>query len=211
LSTAFTGGSASAWFIKLPGIGGVGIGCAGAQHVKGIVFNILEQVVTNELGADTWDALIEAAKVDGAYTALGNYEDAQLGALVMAASKTLNKPPAEIVRWFGRKAIPLFYERYGTLFTPHKSTVPFLLTLNDVIHPAVRQFYPGADVPDFDFEVMGDHELVMGYRSKRRLCAFAEGLIEGAADHYGEKAVITQTKCMLRGDQKCVLVIKVVR
>lgn len=179
--------------------------------MKGIVFNILERVVTNELGADTWDTLIESAKVDGAYTALGNYEDGQLMALVMAASKALGKPPGEIVRWFGRKSIPLFFERYPALFTPHRSTVPFLLTLNDVIHPAVRQFYPGADVPDFDFEAKGDKELVMGYQSKRQLCAFAEGLIEGTADHYDEKATITQTKCMLRGDPKCLLAIKVAR
>jgi hypothetical protein len=179
--------------------------------MKGIVFNILERVVTNELGADTWDALIEAAKVDGAYTALGNYEDAQLLALVAAASKALGKPPTEIERWFGRKALPIFYERYPSLFMPHKSTLPFLLTLNDIIHPAVRQFYPGADVPDFDFERRGEHALVMGYQSKRQLCAFAEGLIEGAADHYGETATITQAKCMLRGDPKCVLAIQVGR
>ncbi|MCA1818465.1 MAG: heme NO-binding domain-containing protein [Thermoplasmatota archaeon] len=177
--------------------------------MKGIVFNVLEAVVTKELGADTWDALVEAAGVEGAYTALGNYDDAQLLALVAAASKALGKTPDEIVRWFGRKAMPIFHERYPQLFTPHNSTLPFLLTLNDVIHPAVRKFYPGADVPDFDFTTVSDHEIHIGYRSKRHLCAFAEGLIEGAADHYGERAAVRQTQCMNRGDAKCVLVVQV--
>jgi hypothetical protein len=175
--------------------------------MKGIVFNVLEAVVTKELGANTWDALVDSAGVEGSYTALGNYDDAQLLALVGAASKALKKSPDEIVRWFGRKSMPIFHERYPQLFAPHKATVPFLLTLNDVIHPAVRKFYPGADVPDFDFEPKGDRELHLGYRSKRRMCAFAEGLIEGAADHFKESVAIQQTQCMNRGDPKCMLVV----
>src|SRR5688572_25425237 len=130
--------------------------------MKGIVFNVLEQVVTDELGADTWDSLVEAAGTDGSYTALGNYPDGELVRYVMAASKALGKPPDEIVQWFGRKSIPHFAQRYPDLFTPHKSTIPFLMTLNDVIHPAVRKFYPGADVPDFDFTLKSDDELHLG-------------------------------------------------
>lgn len=177
--------------------------------MKGIVFNVLEAVVTEEFGADTWDSLVESAGVDGSYTALGNYDDAQLFALVGAACKALNKSPDEIVRWFGRKAMPIFYQRYPSLFTQHKATLPFLLTLNDVIHPAVRKFYPGADVPDFDFTTISEKEIHIGYKSKRKMCSFAEGLIDGAGDHYKETVTIAQTSCMNRGDDKCLLVVKV--
>ena len=45
----------------------------------------------------------------------------------------------------------------------------------------------------------------MRYRSERRMCAFAEGLIEGAAEHFGERATIAQPQCMHRGDDHCVL------
>jgi hypothetical protein len=79
-----------------------------------------------------------------------------------------------------------------------------VLTLNDIIHPEVRKLYPGADVPEFDFEVR-DGVVVMGYRSPRRLCSFAEGLLLGAADHYDERLTIDQPLCMKRGDDQCVL------
>ena len=79
------------------------------------------------------------------------------------------------------------------------------MTLNAIIHPEVRKLYPGADVPEFSFDASTEDLLVMGYRSRRRLCGFAEGLLEGAGDHYGESVRIAQPRCMLRGDDSCVL------
>jgi hypothetical protein len=173
--------------------------------MKGIVFNLLEEIVSRDYGADAWDGLLEGAGLDGVYTSLGSYSDEDLMKLVGAASSTLDTPPDEIVRWFGRSALPLFADRYPQFFEPHQSTRSFVLTLNQVIHPEVRKLYPGADVPVFDFDTSSDEVLVMGYASPRKMCAFAEGLIQGAASHYGEEALIAQPKCMVRVDDKCVL------
>src|SRR5437868_4752728 len=140
--------------------------------MKGVVFNLLEQTVTQEYGEDAWDALLDAAGLEGAYTSLGSYPDADLMKLVGAASAMLTQPSGAIVKWFGRSAIPLMAERYPQFFTPHQSTRSFVLTLNDVIHPEVRKVYPGADVPVFDFDMSSDDVLVMGYHSKRKMCAF---------------------------------------
>jgi hypothetical protein len=172
--------------------------------VKGVVFNLLEQLVFRDFGEDTWDALLDTAGLDGVYTSLGSYPDEHLSKLVSAASDALAMPSDDVVVWFGRNALPLFAERYPQLFQPHDCTRSFVLTLNDIIHPEVRKLYPGADVPEFDFDVRAGL-LVMGYRSPRKLCSFAEGLLLGAADHYGERLSIEQPACMKRGDDHCVL------
>jgi predicted hydrocarbon binding protein len=44
----------------------------------------------------------------------------------------------------------------------------------------------------------------MTYASPRRFCAFAEGLISGAAAHFAERVHVTQTECLHRGDTRCV-------
>lgn len=173
--------------------------------MKGIVYNLLEQIVTREHGEETWDDLLDAADLEGSYTSLGSYADADLMKLVGAASRTLDTPPDEIVRWFGRNALPLFAERYPQLFERHGSGRTFVLTLNDIIHPEVRKLYPGADVPEFDFESRADGRLLMGYRSQRKLCSFAEGLLEGTAEHFGERLDMHHPECMKRGDERCVL------
>jgi hypothetical protein len=179
--------------------------------MKGIVFNLLEEAVSRDYGEDVWDALLEAAGVDGAYTSLGSYPDENLMGLVGAASSALDMPAQDVVRWFGLNAMPLLASRYPQFFEPHESARSFVLTLNSIIHPEVRKLYPGADVPVFDYDTSSEDVLVMGYASRRRMCAFAEGLIDGAAAHYGERAVIQQPRCMTRGDDRCVLEISFLR
>jgi hypothetical protein len=180
------------------------------EPLKGVVFNLLEQLVVRDFGEDTWDALLDASGLDGVYTSLGSYPDEDLGKLVTAASEALAMSADDVVVWLGRNALPLFAQHYPQLFEPHDSTRPFVLTLNDIIHPEVRKLYPGADVPEFDFEVR-DELLVMGYRSPRKLCSFAVGLLLGAADHYGEQLTIEQPLCMKRGDDHCLLEIAFAR
>ena len=174
--------------------------------MKGIVFTLLEQVVVDEYDERTWDSLLSAAGLDGVYTAVGSYPDEQLTALVMAASEALKIEPDAVVSWFGRKAIPLFYQRYPAFFEPHPGARSLVLALNDVIHPEVRKLFPGAYVPEFHFEPVGDQGLKIGYVSRRRLCSFAEGLILGSADHFGEEATVTHEMCMKKGDDRCLIV-----
>lgn len=177
--------------------------------MKGIVFNLLEAVVRREHGDDVWEDLLEVASVDGAYTSLGNYPDEEMTRLVGAASSMLKIPPDGVVRWFGRNALPLLATKHPHFFEAHRSTRPFLLALNDVIHSEVRKLYPGADVPVFTYDTSSPDVLLMHYRSPRKMCALAEGFIEATAAHYGEELTLDQPECMMRGDGKCVLRVSV--
>lgn len=161
--------------------------------MKGIIFNLLETVVTREYGEATWEALLEGSGVDGSYTSVGSYPDEQLFALVGEASKVTGKDPDDLVRWFGRAALPLLAERYPVFFEPHHDARSFILTLNEVIHPEVRKLFPGAYAPSFAFDESDGHSLGLSYYSHRNLCSFADGLIDGTADFYGQAVSIEQT------------------
>src|SRR5476651_2669067 len=120
--------------------------------MKGIVFNLLEEVVRREHGEDTWDDLLHTAGLDGAYTSLGSYDDGQMFKIVAAAADALKVSQYDVVRWFGRKALPLLATKYPGLFSAHTNTRSFVLALNDIIHPEVRKLYPGANVPEFNYD-----------------------------------------------------------
>lgn len=171
--------------------------------MKGVVFNLLEEAVSASHGPAVWDDLLDAAELDGSYTSLGSYPDEEIFALVGAASKALDVAPGEILRWFGRAAMPMLAERYGAFFAPHRVARSFIMSVNDIIHPEVRKLYSGAGCPHFHFQDGEDGRLLIGYRSPRQLCQLAHGFIEGASDHYGETVELEHLSCMSNGDPLC--------
>jgi hypothetical protein len=38
--------------------------------VIGIIFNLLEEVITEEFGDDTWDQWLQSSQIDGGFTSL---------------------------------------------------------------------------------------------------------------------------------------------
>lgn len=191
------------------------------------MFNLLEEVVTAEHGPWAWDDLLDDLGVDGGYTAVATYEDAEFLALVGALPATTACPAGHLVgagaatdtqddgertRWYGRAAIPLLALRYPVFFDGHDDARDFLATVEDVIHTEVRKLDPTADVPCFGVEdrteADGSRTLVLAYRSSRRLCHLAEGFVLGAGDHYGQPLDVSQPSCMRRGDDVCDLVVR---
>jgi hypothetical protein len=175
--------------------------------VKGIIFNLLEDVVVDAFGDRGWDELLDDAGLDGIYTSLGSYDDAHIMALISAAGTAMGLPDGEVLRWFGERAIPGMALRWPHFFSVHRSTIPFLRSLNSVIHPEVRKLYTGAYCPNFDFDSPADGSLVIGYRSPRKLCDLAHGFIFGAGEHYNEAVTVQHLECMHDHADRCVLAV----
>ncbi len=173
--------------------------------MKGVIFNLAEQVITDGSGAGVRDDVLDSADVEGSYTSLGSYPDAQFHALVAAIADRLDVEPQVVVRRPGEADLPTLAARYPRFFDGHASTQAFLLALNDIIHTEVRKVYPGADVPEFGFEVPSEAVLIIHDGSPRRLCMLAEGFIHGAARLYAEQLTLSQEICMLQGQPSCVL------
>lgn len=158
--------------------------------MKGIVFNVVEEVVTELYGSDTWDDLLHAAGVDGAYTALGNYADRELVRIVEVAADATGMSPDELWRTVGRLALPKLAGRLPTSVDVGADAMSFLLDVNDIIHPQVSVLYPEAVPPVFEFNQRDHGELWIRYRSDRQLIALAEGLILGCGDLFDEPLAV---------------------
>ncbi|WP_420383217.1 heme NO-binding domain-containing protein [Novosphingobium sp.] len=176
--------------------------------MKGIIFNLLEEVVTSAHGAIAWADLVDAADVGGAYTSLGSYPDAELLALVDTGAAALGLTAAQVLRWFGRSAMPLLSVRFAHLFAPHANARAFVSSVNAIIHPEVRVLYTGAACPHFHFTDRADGTVMIGYQSPRRLSPLVEGFVEGASDHFGEIVMIEHVACMHSGAPLCRIVVR---
>jgi len=171
--------------------------------VKGVVFNVVEDVVEETLPGNSWDDAVEAAGVRGAYTSLGSYPDADLVGIVGALSDSTGLPTDDVLRHAGRHGFAHLAGRHPELLEGISDLSSLLAQLDDVIHPEVLKLYPDAQTPRFRVERREDGTLVLTYESERGLCALAEGLVAGAADHFGVDARIEQPRCAHRGDDVC--------
>jgi len=176
--------------------------------MKGVVFNLLEETVRRAFGVDVWDELVDAAGVSGAYTSLGAYPDPELEALISAAMRKLSMDRDAVLRWFGQSAIPVLAELYPKFFNEAASGRDFTAGVNTIIHAEVRKLYPGAECPHFRIADAADGGMVMEYLSSRRMCALAQGFVEGAAVWYGEAVEFEHTTCTSHGDVHCTFAIR---
>lgn len=175
--------------------------------MKGVVFNLVEEIVTDHFGNDTWDDLLDAAGLEGVYTSLGNYEHTELHALVAAAAETLGMTTPDVLRFVGEKAFAGLAARYPDYPGALTGSRALLHQLNDVIHPQVLALYPGASPPEFSSEDRSATDLVLRYSSSRGLCHLAEGLAAGATRAFDETATVTQEECRLTGGTECRIVV----
>ena len=170
--------------------------------MKGIIFHIVEEVVTAKLGPEAWDALLTMTGLPGIYTSLGSYPDAELMALVDACAEMTGLEQADLLRMVGTDAIPLLYNRYPIFFEDAQNARAFILSLNTIIHPEVRKLYAGTACPHFHFVETGN-TVTMGYDSPRRLCHLAHGFVLGLANHFEETIEIEHPACMHSGAPMC--------
>lgn len=174
--------------------------------MKGVILNVVEEVVVDGFGEQVWEQLLATIGSDGVFTALGTYDDAILSDLVAAAAAVLDVSEADVLRHVGRQGYTLLAGRYPRLTERYASSRDLLGDLDKVIHPQVLAVSPGARPPAFEAEQTGTR-LRLAYSSARRLCHLAEGLAAGAVHEFGEEASVSQPTCVLRGDATCVIVV----
>jgi hypothetical protein len=175
--------------------------------MKGILFNVVEDVVTEAMSADAWDDVVEAAGVDGSYTSLASYPDSDLNAIVAAIADAANLSAEETLALAGRLGFKHLAARNPHLLDDIDGWQQLVESLDSIIHPEVGKIYPDAEVPGFaTTEIEGGLRVV--YTSRRQLCSLAEGLMIGGGEWYGCGLAVEHERCVREGDADCTMVIR---
>jgi len=174
--------------------------------MKGMVFDMLRDMVEEQYGLDGWQAVLDSADSDGMFISTETYHDEELLKLVASASEVTGIDAGDLVYAFGQYMVTQFYQRFPQFFDC-ESLLPFLLSVDHLIHVEVRKLFPDAGVPRFDYDEELPDKLTMIYQSPRKLCRLAEGLIDGSAKHFNQSYQLNHDVCMHSGDSACHLVI----
>ncbi len=172
--------------------------------MHGIIFLELKNYAETKHGIGTWSALLQRAHLEHKVSLpLGEYPDADLVALVFAASSLTGKPVSGVLEDFGEFIAPTLMKMHGHLMRPEWKTIDVIDNTEGTIHTVVRAQDPGAKPPQLKTIRVSKEEVLLIYTSPRQMCALAVGIGKGLAKHFGESVSAVQKMCMHKGAPRC--------
>lgn len=175
--------------------------------MKGVIFVALGELIQSKFGIEEWDNAIENSNLqsEGIYTAGKFYDDSEIVSILTYLSKRLNKNPKKLLYIFGIYLIKFFYLKYPSYFKTARFET-FLSEIDRIIHTEILKIYPELAPPRIIFD---EKTNIVIYKSKRKLCFLAMGLIKGASTIYNTNIYISHgNKCLNNGDDYCEIIIK---
>lgn len=166
---------------------------------KGDVFTEFLTFVESALGAEIVDQILDdcapSLSTGGAYTAVGAYPCAEMGALLGALSRRSERPPNELLRGFGEALAGAFVAAYPDYFKGSSNFFDFVERIDSYIHVEVLKLYPDAESPRFETLSREDDAITLRYTSPRALYDLAIGLFLATAAHYTENVDVDVALC----------------
>ena len=174
--------------------------------MQGIIFNALEEFVIETAGMALWNDVLDESKVSsaGVYTAGMNYDDAEIILLATKLCERLAIPLEDGLKGFGEFLFSFLLTKGPIELQEYHRPQALLMDLERVIHRDVKRIHVHSYTPFFEYTEQDEHSGILVYRSKRKLCIIAEGVIKGLAKHFNQQAQLAHTQCMHNDFDECV-------
>lgn len=177
--------------------------------MKGAIFIALNQVVEEAAGIGAWEQLLDRVQPasGGVYISVESYPDEELFALVKELSVITALPQSLLIRNFGEALFAILNSKYPQFTQAQPDFFEFVKSVDGTIHKEVEKLYHNPNLPSMDCEQRSDSEMLVHYRSPRKLCTLAHGLFAGAASHYQVDCLFEHRLCMHDGADHCEILI----
>lgn len=175
--------------------------------MKGIVYTLFQDMVEEEFGLEVWEHLLEHSSLpsEGIYTSVKTYPDEEIVELITQLSAHSGTPAPDLIEHFGHYLLPKLMATLPAMISRYHDLWSFQGAIDDVIHMEVQKLNPDALTPEIKvIEHHGD-QMDVSYKSPRKLCFLAIGLIKQAGIHFNTPVDVTHKQCMHDDHQHCVL------
>jgi hypothetical protein len=177
--------------------------------VKGVIFTHLQEMVETQMGFQMWNDVIDgcALATDGVFISTEFYPDEELFAIVSALSEKTAVPANDLVEAFGVYLFPKLHASVPPEVFEPKTMWEMLEGLDSIIHMEVKKLNKEAETPSIVVKSSSENEMVLEYRSAKKLCWLALGMLKSAAEVFQEDMTISMPLDMHEGEDHCQLVV----
>jgi len=178
--------------------------------MKGIIFNVLEDMVVEKFGMPVWNNLLQKhAPPDRVYVSAKHYDENELFAMANEVAEILAIPLQDVVKAFGHYLFKGLADRHLSVVDNFPDFTSLVMGIHDVIHVEVNKLYQDPALPSISCQLKTPHSIEMCYSSPRKLCFCAEGLLFGAAEYFKQTISISHDSCMHNGASHCILNVEI--
>ena len=172
--------------------------------MHGFILLEMKKYAIEKLGTIQWLEILKSAEVgDGDYQNFREYSDEEAVKLVVATSRVTGLSTTEVLTDFGIFLGKDLLRIYRPLLRKEWGALDVLENTERTIHEAVRSRNRQATPPKLELTRTSADELLLVYRSQRKMCSLAKGIATGIAQAYGETLEIVEESCLKQGDSEC--------
>lgn len=181
------------------------------EFMRGLVFTEFFDMVESIFGPDMVDYLIENTQPasQGAYTAVGNYDYAELAHMIKELSRQTGTDAEYLLTALGKHLGAQFARKFPQFFEETGNTLDFIKRLDKHIHFEISQIYPEAQLPKLKVVQNSVEDITLIYKSERPLADLAHGLILQVSHHFNEQLNIKINKTTEKGLYCCTFNLRV--
>ncbi len=163
--------------------------------MKGMIFTEFLEMVGQVFSPAMVEKIIDESQLpnQGAYTDVGTYDHQEIIRLIAALSKETGISIPELQLIYGKHLFKKLFTRYPHIIQRTNNVFEFLNSVDGHIHVEVLKLYPEAELPRFQCKIISPDQMTMAYHSNHPFQDLAEGLMQGAADHFHEKIRVQRT------------------
>ena len=177
--------------------------------MKGVIFTHLQEMIESQQGFQVWDAILAHCDLPsgGVFVSTERYPADELFAIVTELSRVTDTAINDLLGSFGEYLfINLHKSMPREVFAP-LNLWDLLKGLDSIIHMEVKKLDKKAKPPSLTVLRSSDKEMVLEYRSTKKLCYLAMGMLKSAANMFSEDVTLAMPVCIHNGHDHCELVI----
>lgn len=175
--------------------------------MHGVFFLELRKFIHVNYGEPLWKKIVTECRSEPAIKPLAAYPDAEFFEMAALLASKTNQNVRQVYEKFGEFIAADLFKVYHDYIQPEWKTFDLLEKADGAIHKMIRIKEKKADPPHLIVERVNEDNVGIRYRSHRKLCSLAIGVIRGISNHYNEKIRIREITCMREGSSHCQLLI----
>lgn len=182
------------------------------DQVFGTSMKCLQDFVLEGYGQEEWKAVLEKAGLpsDKKYHSIRFYPDVEFTKLVDACSEEFHINGKALLRDLGKVFGKHLISVYSTMFLKEWKSLDVIEKVAPKVFTTIQFIDPYTPRSRVTCSKIASDEVVVYYRSPRKMCVYICGIIEAVGEHFKEKLKITELTCMLKNDEECQIHVKLI-